>query len=122
MIMEDLYPLALQCGVSPFDFWNLGIDEVNDLIDAFTKNKKNDVKIQITMMSVQVNQLVERLSLKENEEPLQLWDYYPSLFEYEKSLHIVQKEQDDLDKMIASRKAFAKIHNANLMNRGDANG
>lgn len=104
--------MALKCGISPFDFWNMSIDEISDVIDAYNQNKIEDIKLQIIMKSVQARQIAEYLVPSETKtEITQLWEYYPSLFEDEKQIAEKQKEIDDVIKTVASRKSFAQRYN-----------
>ncbi len=107
-----MYQLALKSGISPFDFWNMSIDEISDVIDAYNQNKIEDVKLQIIIKSVQARQIAEYLVPSETKtEFTQLWEYYPVLFEDEKKIAEKQKEVDEIIKTVASRKAFVKRYN-----------
>lgn len=107
--------MALRSGISPFDFWNMSIDEISDVIDAYNQNKLEDTKLQIIMKSVQARQISEFLIPTETEKNItQLWEYYPSLFKDEKRIAEKQQEVDDIIKTVASRKAFVKRYNERI--------
>lgn len=92
----------------------MSIDEIVDVIDAYADNKKNNIKMEIIMMEVQAHQIVERLLPPEDKKVMQLWDYYPNLFKEEQQLIEQQNKDDELERLKARRKKFAKIHNSKV--------
>lgn len=43
-LTQEAYPQALQCGIRPFDFWDMTYREVGDIIQAHNENEKNEIR------------------------------------------------------------------------------
>ena len=105
--------------MSPFSFWESGIDEVIDIVNANMELKKEEMKQKAIMMMVQARQIAEFVVPNDKEEEItQLWDYYPELFATERRFAQKQKEEESIVRAVASRKAFAERHNKKI--RGDS--
>lgn len=114
--IDELYPIALDCDISPSLFWNLSVQEVFDLISSYERKEKRKQK-QIAIDNYYLStQIIEGISLilngDENNTSLKMvWDYYPDLFKEEEKIHNQIQEQDDLDKAKAGRRRLANAMN-----------
>lgn len=49
-MIEALYPQALDAGISPDEFWEMSISEVEQVINARLKRQQEQMKLQATML------------------------------------------------------------------------
>ncbi len=45
----DLYPAALECGVSCLDYWQMSLSEITAVIGAFRKQKREQLRERCTL-------------------------------------------------------------------------
>lgn len=108
--------MALDCGISPFLFWEMSIKEIVDLIESKNRTELARKKEQAIFNQVLAIQISERVGclLAENSEDVKLtklWNFFPEMFESEKESYIQQKEIDEFERFKANRRAFASRHN-----------
>ncbi|WP_317437031.1 hypothetical protein [Thomasclavelia spiroformis] len=118
MIIE-IYPNAIDCGISPFIFWNSCLDEIYDLISSYRRREKLKQKQRAVDNAILAQQIIQGIgalfSEKDSEiEIKQLWDYYPGVFEDEKKLYEKQKEIDEFEKFKEKRREFAQRYNLKI--------
>lgn len=96
----------------------MGIDEVLDKIESYERIEKRKMKHQAVMNSVLADQICNKISKmfdKDNEVEIRhLWDYFPSIFESEKKLFEIEKEQDEFENFKEKRRSFAFQHNQRM--------
>ena len=112
-MIQGLYPTALDCGISPFSFWDMSIDEITDLIESHRRSVQQKMKQELMfnqILSVQIRQeilplLVEKVP--EDYKALQLWDLFPELFKEEKRLYEEAKQEKEFISFKEKRRAYA---------------
>ena len=116
-LINELYPIALDCDISSFLFWESSVLEIGDYIESYRRKERMKQK-QIAIHNHNLaDQLLRGISIIFSEEKAsesdikQIWDYYPDLFEDEKKEYYIQKEQDEFESFKARRLRFANSYN-----------
>ena len=111
--MEELFkgmlPIALQSGLSVFDFWSMTYGELSDTIAAYNNNEKNRVREAASLNYHLANLIgisVARLMDKKAEYPT-LQVAYPGLFD---DLEVEDKQQN-WEVAKARLMKYAEVHN-----------
>lgn len=109
----EIYPLALDCGVSINDFWQYSITDITDIIKSFTRNKQKEIKNRLIFnydLASKIQIFVGSLLSKDFEIP-SVYDLHPELFEVEKEM--LDKERVEKKLLINKERmrAFAEKHN-----------
>lgn len=88
-LIWGLYPVFLDAGYGPQLFWDLSIDEINDLLESYSRRKEREqkqreaeLKDEIMVLfnqAIQIGNVVGRLMDKNTEIRLP-GEYYPDLF------------------------------------------
>lgn len=112
-MIEGLYDVAISCDISPSFFWHYSLGEIRSLINKYNKRKLDNYKQQVILANLQATRTIEFLMpclSKEADDPRDLYDIFPGLFEEEK------KAIDDQEfKLYKARmKEFAIAHNERL--------
>lgn len=96
----------------------MSIDEIEDKIHSFkrveTRNKKQQAVLNFVLADQMVTRISKMLDSKNEIELMQLWDYFPALFENERIEYELQKEIDEFENFKSTRKAFALRHNQKM--------
>lgn len=123
-MIDELYPMALDCGIRSSLFWNSSVLEITDLMESFERTERRKQKQRAIDNYYLADQIVAGFNLvmngNENGEntPHMLWDYYPGLFEEEKKLSKQLQEQDELERAKAGRRRLANAMNKKLKGDG----
>ena len=119
--INDLYPIALDCGISPFSFFEMSVQEVMDMINSYERVKRNEIKQQLVfnqVLSFQIKQeMVELLadsSQLEDDYKKQLWDFFPDLFAEDKKEYEKKKEEQDFEEFKKKRREYAQRINQQI--------
>ena len=115
-IINELYPIALDCCINTDAFWNSSFGDIIDEIDSYRRREKYKQKQQAIHAHNLAQQIIEGINLivngDDNQKELHgLWDYYPDLFEEEKEKHKKQQEYNEFENLKAQRRKFANYHN-----------
>ena len=110
--MNDVLPVALQCGISKKEFMHMTLTDVYMVIEADQKNKEDSVKMQEFYAWQQGRYFMEAVSatvincLAQPKEPYE-YPHNPLISdeEYEKMV-----EEHELKKMIAAEEAYIALH------------
>jgi len=116
--------VALDCGISPFLFWDLSISEVSDIVESYNRKKRQEMKQDLLfqqVLSIQIRQeimpfLVEKIP--DDYKPKQLWDFFPELFEEEKKAYQSHREVEDLESLKEKRRLYASRVNKKMKEGG----
>lgn len=84
-LFEGMLPIALQCGISIFEYWDMTYGEITLTIKAFndsTVNKLKEKAIMDYQLANMIGLSVARLMDKNAKYP-KIEELYPSLFEVE---------------------------------------
>lgn len=88
-----MLPLAIECGISHWDFWELSFGEISLLISVHNKKEKQRIQEQATFNYSLANLIyisVARLMDKNAKYP-PIEEAYPNLFD---SVEVQPKQQD----------------------------
>lgn len=106
----------LEEGFAPSFFWELSLQEAYEVLASHAKKQRETMKAEALMKYIQSLQIAECIAKTKdikNEMALKnIWDYYPSLFEEEKSLYQKEQEEQEFQDYKQKRMEFARIHNA----------
>ena len=84
-IIDELLPLALQCGISIFDFYDMTFAEVQAVINAYFTKQKRELQQQASMVYAGASltaMFVSKL-ISDKAKILTLYDAFPDLFKEE---------------------------------------
>lgn len=113
-----MYPTCLDIGITPCAFWDYSIGELQDLISSHnrTKTLKDKEKaIYYWVLSKQIGEEIAILFDNKNEiTHKNIWEYYPALFENEKSQFEEDEKKAQLELHIARMKDYMYRHNSRL--------
>lgn len=124
--IDSLYDVALDCGIPPEEFWNISILEVCDRIDSFRRREEQRQKKTLAglhFLAKDISQYVGYiLSGKKEAKPLELWDFFPTMFQDEKAAAEEQRKNRELAEYKARMNDFAHRHNHARMKKGGGAG
>ena len=115
-LINELYPVALDCDISSFLFWESSVLEITDYIESYRRKEKRKQKQTAIDNHILADQLLKGISVIFSEENKaieinELWDYYPGLFEEEKKQHLIEQEENEFENFKARRMKFANAYN-----------
>ena len=91
-----MYYNALECDVPAETFWGSSIKEVNDMIYAYNRKKKEKIKEKISMQFLLADLIIDRMITlidDKQKEVVREWDAFPELFEKEKEEYKNRNEE-----------------------------
>lgn len=114
-MIDDLFPLALGCGISPERFWELSIPDIIDTIESFHRQEERKVKQELMNLHFLARDIGQFTAVaiqgSDNVKIMELWDFFPDLFDRERK----ETEKKIQEKQLAEYKArfndFAIRHN-----------
>lgn len=114
----------MDAGISPSLFWELSIQEVYDLIDSYNRRTINNLKQKALNNRILADQIIRGMTFVLNGkdcgiENLQIWDYYPGLFEDEKEKYQSEERIKKFVEFKSRRKRFANMYNMKYEGDGD---
>lgn len=105
-MIEALYPQALDAGLSPDEFWEMSIGEVEQVVNARLKRRQEQTKLQATMLW----KLGNLIAFAAHDPK-----HYPSLHEAFPGLFRAPKGQQTDWRVIKSRMAsYTALKNAKM--------
>lgn len=111
-----MYPVALDIGISPAEFWGYSAGEIVHLLESHKRQERIRQKEKATFQMIlarQIGEQVAKLFDDKNEVNITpLWEYFPDLFREEKLQSEEQEKQHQLEIFKAKMEAFALRHNA----------
>lgn len=115
-MLYRLYPVALDCGIKPDEFWDSTITEINDRINSFERTYSREAKEKISLTFLLSKLVIEQYASASDKKikPPKPWDYYPELFKEEKITFRAAEKAEELEDYKVKRKAFAQKHNAKI--------
>lgn len=126
-MIDELYPIALDIGMSSSIFYESSIVEVVDMIDSYERREKRKQKQKAIDNQILADQIIRGFNIIMNgngkndaeSNMKMLWEYYPDLFFEEEQLYYQNKERDEFENFKASRKKFANYYNKKFKGGGD---
>ena len=110
--------MAIKCEITPFEFWDYTIAEVNDLIEAHTEKQKYEMQFKAACSyhnAMMVINGVNNLFSKNPKQPLQIWEVFDGLFDKPKQIVNQTKEEIMKARLLAYNEAWK-----NNIERGDS--
>lgn len=101
--------MALDCGMTPNEFWEYSVAEIYDYIESYERVKKQKTKEMISfgyMLSGLIMEHYAAASSEKNEVSFP-WERYPDLFCKEKEYYEKERAISELENYKKKRQAFA---------------
>ena len=121
-LVYELYPLALDCGIRPDEFWGYSLGEIRDVMGSYARMEQRRVKEQITsrfQLSDLIGLHMQKLFDNKNEINLpNVWDIYPDLFAEEQEAYEERQRAEALEQAKISRREYAARFNEMRRQRG----
>nr|DAT55108.1 MAG TPA: hypothetical protein [Caudoviricetes sp.] len=120
-MVEGLYPMFLDIGGRPLDFWDLTVLEIREMIESYNRvniQKQKEKIIESYRLSQMISNNVSML-LSKDAKPLEVWDYAPELFEKEREQVEQARLAQELKLHQERMRAFAESHNRKLKMKGE---
>lgn len=114
-MIDDLFPLALDCGISPERFWELSIPDIIDIMECSQRQEERKVKRELMNLHFLARDIGQFTAVaiqgSDKVEIMELWDFFPDLFgrEHEETEKKIQEKQ--LAEYKARFNDFAIRHN-----------
>lgn len=123
--IDELYPIALDCGVDQECFWTLSLAEIHDRLESYERTEKRKMKQRLTEKHYLARDIAQHVSLilngSEDVQIMELWDFFPELFAEEGPLAEKKKQEMELAAYKAQMIDFTLRHN-HSRERGDKAG
>lgn len=112
----ELYPVALDCGMSINQFWQLSILEIQDFIQSKRRSDTQRVKEDISLQFLLAKLVGEQIAAmyQKDFKLSKPWDLYPELFDQESEEVKRLQEENALADYKERRLAFALRHNEKM--------
>lgn len=117
-IIDDLLPLALQCGISIFDFYDMTFAEVRIVINAYFDKQKRELQQTASMVYAEASltaMFVGRL-ISDKTKVLTLYQAFPELFKEEIKAEEKARESDEKQALLRFVERHNKEYNNALQN------
>lgn len=108
-LLSELYPYALDAGISIDLFWNSSVNEIIDMLESYGRRKEQErkLKIQDDFIIAEVIALNILAPVAGDKEAMpHPWDYYPSFFEAEKKSWEENQLKQQMEDYRERRKAY----------------
>ncbi|WP_196002014.1 hypothetical protein [Clostridium sp. 1001271B_151109_B4] len=108
-LINELYPICLDCGITPNLFHESTIDELIDLIKSYERREEARQKENIVLNYMLARQIGENVAIlfDKDAKVTQLWDLYPDLFQKEKEINDKRAREAEMEAYKAKFTAFA---------------
>lgn len=114
-LVFSLYPSALDCGISPGQFWDLSLLEITDLMESYGRREIRQIKQDIVSKHFLAKDIGQYTALViqggDNMNPSELWDFFPDLFAEERVEGERQRAKRQLAVYKAQMEDFMHQHN-----------
>lgn len=109
--MQELYEQALDCDISPEEFWGYSPNEISDIIESYFRKKSRDIKWQVTHDFIIAEVETRYMFGKKEQDTPHPWDYYDELFAEDKIKYEKQKEQKAFEDYKEKRRLYVEAFN-----------
>lgn len=122
-MIEELYPIALDIGIKPYEFDNYSIQEVYDLISSHNRQvevkaqeEKERIELQASMNNILALQIGERVAqlFDKDFKPTPITEIYPELFKEE----LEARRENEMELYKIKMKDYAYRHNKKIKEGG----
>lgn len=83
-MIDQLYPTALDHGISPERFWELSVPDITDIIECSRRQEERKVKqdlMNLHFLARDIGQFTAvAIQGSDKVSVMELWDYFPELF------------------------------------------
>ena len=112
-IIERLYPMFLDIGGKPLDFWDLTVLEIREMIESYNRVKIQERKEKIINSYILSQMITNHVSLllSNDVQIAELWEYAPELFAEEKQAMEEERQRQTLLLHKERMREFAERHN-----------
>lgn len=109
----EIYPDALDCGISPEAFWNYSLNEILDIIESYARRTERKRKQKIIEDFVLIKALTLNIAtvISGKGDLCNPWDFYPDTFKEEKKEHEQKKLEAELTEYREKRRQWAEEFN-----------
>lgn len=123
-IVDELLPLALQCGISYFDFFKMTFAEVQLVIENQLTTRKREMQQKAAMAYTEASLIAMFISrlFSEKTKVLSLYDAFPDLFADEKKAEEERRLKLEKDNLMAFVQRHNKEFNNALQNGSNSHG
>lgn len=101
--------------MTPERFWTLSVGEIKDSLESFERKERKKTKQRLVEKHFLAQDIAQYVSLvingSKDTKLLELWDYFPELFESEDTNFEKKKQEHDLAAYKAQMIDFAHRHN-----------
>lgn len=105
-----MYPIACQCGVDAFFYWDMTYAEISTAINAFQEKRKDQLQMDSIIAYHQANQIAHLVSiaLGSKQPQKEIYEAFPKIFpELEKQAEVQKIKQQNWQIMKARVEAYA---------------
>lgn len=112
-IIERLYPMFLDIGGKPLDFWDLTVLEIREMIESYNRVKIQERKEKIIDSYILSRMITNHVSLllSNDAKIVELWEYAPELFVEEQQAVEQERQRQALLLHKERMRDFAERHN-----------
>lgn len=125
-MIGDLYPPALDSGITPEVFWSSSLEEVRDQLESNHRIKVQTSRERISicyelagLIGIYVSKLFDDKGEVKIPHP---WDSYPDLFRQEKGHYEASQKAEQTESAREARHAYADRHNRLRREAGNTGG
>lgn len=115
IILEELYPSALDAGIPVSSFWEYSVAEINDLLASHRRTAERQYKERVRH-GFDLAQMIENIvarAFDSKAKKLYPWDLYPEMFKEERKAFEIEKAYEDMETFKERRRAAMDRYNAN---------
>ena len=115
-LINELYPICLDIGISPGLFYESTIDELIDLITSHGRKEEARQKENIAMNYMLARQIGENIAVlfDKNAKVTPVWDLYPDLKKKKKEISEKNAREAEMEAYKAKFTAFAYTVNSKI--------
>ncbi len=107
--IQELYPKALDCGISAADFWNMSVADIFDEMESYERRRIREFKQDMGKLFVLAESTAEHIGkyLNSDNKARKPWDFFPALFQEEKKEFEQEEKTRQLEIAKENRRAYA---------------
>lgn len=111
-----MYEVALDCGVPIGEYWELSIQEVADLLESHRRRERGEARKELSGKHFLAKDIAQHVNLiingsNDGSGPMELWDFFPGLFEEERAHAEKAVQEQALAVYKAQMQDYAYRHN-----------
>lgn len=108
--------MALDCDMALEQFWSYSPGEIRDYLESYERRERQRTRrglLEKHFLAQDISQHINRIlgGSKDGEELLELWDFFPALFEEESRESKSRKQREQMAVYKAQMNDFVYRHN-----------